>query len=187
MKITEIEISKLKAYKHNPRKNDAAVDKVAESIKAFGFKVPVVVDTDMEIVAGHTRVKAAGKLGMDKVPCIVADDLTPDEVKAFRLADNRTSDFAEWDIEYLESELGEIELDLEWLELDSLLDIPVDEFDGDGDGGGSQISQGSKVRIVIGSLMFDIDDPDHSIYKATKDIDEDDARESVLEMIESWR
>lgn len=108
MKTREIKITELKPYENNPRHNDAAVDKVAESIKQFGFKVPIVVDKDLVIVCGHTRLKAAEKLGLDKVPCVVADDLTDDQIKAFRLADNKTAEFAEWDVDKLIEELDEL-------------------------------------------------------------------------------
>ena len=95
-------------YANNPRLNDNAVDAVAASIKEFGFKVPIVVDSENVIINGHTRLKAAHKLGLKQVPCIVADDLTPEQVKAFRLADNKTSELAEWDMDKLGIELGEI-------------------------------------------------------------------------------
>ena len=108
MKVKEMEIAKLIPYANNPRKNENAVGPVAESIKAFGFKVPVVVDKDGVIVAGHTRIEAAKRLGMDKVPCVVADDLTPEQVRAFRLADNKVSEFAEWDAVKLADELAEL-------------------------------------------------------------------------------
>jgi ParB family chromosome partitioning protein len=113
MQIVEKKVTELKAYEKNPRKNDKAVDPVAESIKEFGFKVPIIIDKDNVIVAGHTRLRAAKKLGMKTVPCIVADDLTPDQIKAFRLADNKVSEFAEWDIDLLTSELKEIDFDME--------------------------------------------------------------------------
>jgi site-specific DNA-methyltransferase (adenine-specific) len=113
MEIYEISVNDLKPYENNPRINDDAIDKVAKSIKEFGWKVPVVIDQNNIIVAGHTRLKAAQKLGLDKVPCIIADDLTPEQVKAFRLADNKTSEFAAWDFEKLAEELGEItEIDM---------------------------------------------------------------------------
>lgn len=105
MKIIDIAVSELKAYENNPRNNERAVEKVAASIRDFGFKVPVVIDTDNVIVCGHTRVKAAEWLGLDTVPCIVADDLTPEQIKAFRLADNKTGEFAEWDFAKLDEEL----------------------------------------------------------------------------------
>lgn len=105
-------IDELKPYKRNPRNNDGAVDAVAASIKEFGFKVPIVIDTDGEIIAGHTRLKAAQKLGLAEVPCIIADDLTPDQIKAFRLADNKTAELAEWDFDLLQLELEDIKLDM---------------------------------------------------------------------------
>jgi site-specific DNA-methyltransferase (adenine-specific) len=108
MKITEIEVEKLIPYANNPRNNDEAVDKVAASIHEFGFKVPVVVDGENVIVCGHTRVKAAKKLGLETVPCVVADDLTDAQIKAFRLADNKVSEFATWDFEKLELELADL-------------------------------------------------------------------------------
>lgn len=98
----------LQAYKYNPRDNDNAVDVVAESIKEFGFKVPLVITGENVIVCGHTRLRAAKRLGIREVPCIVADDLTPEQIKAFRLADNKTSEFAEWDFAALERELEEL-------------------------------------------------------------------------------
>lgn len=108
MKIVDIELVKLIDYENNPRKNEKAVDAVAESIKQFGFKVPIIVDKDYVIVAGHTRKKAAEKLGLKTAPCIIADDLTPEQIKAFRLVDNKTSEFAEWDFEKLEEEYSKI-------------------------------------------------------------------------------
>jgi len=108
MQIQYIEIDHLIPYERNPRKNDQAVDAVAASIKEFGFKVPIVIDSNNVIVAGHTRFKAAKALGMDAVPCIIADDLTDEQVRAFRLADNKTSELAEWDLDLLSIELDDI-------------------------------------------------------------------------------
>ena len=101
-------INELKPYEKNPRKNDSAVDAVAESIKEFGFKNPVIIDKDGVIVAGHTRLKAAKKLGLEEVPTIMADDLSEEQVKAFRLADNKTAELAGWDFDLLSEELTEI-------------------------------------------------------------------------------
>jgi len=105
LKIIDKKIEDLVPYENNPRKNDAAVESVVRSIEEFGFKVPIVIDKDNVIVAGHTRLKAAKKLGLSKVPCLVADDLTEDQIKAFRLVDNKTAEYAEWDFEKLEIEL----------------------------------------------------------------------------------
>lgn len=98
----------LRPYERNPRKNDAAVEAVAQSIKEFGFRVPIIIDAAGVIIAGHTRWKAAQKLGLETVPCISADDLTPEQVKAFRLADNKTAELSEWDINLLDEELKAI-------------------------------------------------------------------------------
>lgn len=94
-------------------KNDSAVAPVANSIREFGFKVPIVIDKDGIIIAGHTRYRAAKELKLKTVPCIVADDLTEQQVKAFRLADNKVSEFAEWDQDALLEELqGILEVDM---------------------------------------------------------------------------
>lgn len=108
MEIVMRSIQKIRPYEKNPRKNDGAVKYVAESIKKFGFKVPIVIDRDGVIVAGHTRFKAANKLKLDAVPCIVADDLTEEQIKAFRLADNKVAEKAEWDFELLNEELDDL-------------------------------------------------------------------------------
>lgn len=105
MNIVEKPIAEIVPYGNNPRNNDSAVDALAASIKEFGFKVPIVLDKDGVIVAGHTRLKAAKKLGLQTVPCVVADDLTPEQVKAFRLADNKTAELATWDFGKLDIEL----------------------------------------------------------------------------------
>lgn len=115
IKIVYKSVDELIPYVNNPRDNKNAVDAVASSIKNFGFKVPIVIDKENEIVTGHTRLLAAKKLGMDQVPVIVADDLSEAEVKAFRLADNKVSELADWDWSLLEVELENLEdLDLEF-------------------------------------------------------------------------
>ena len=108
MNIVNKRLDELIPYEKNPRKNDEAVKYVAESIKQFGFKVPIVIDKDNVIVAGHTRYKASKKLGLDEVPCIVADDLTDEQIKAYRLADNKVAEKAEWDFELLGAELDDL-------------------------------------------------------------------------------
>ena len=109
MNIIEKNIKDLKPYEKNPRLNDDAVKYVAESIRNFGFKVPIVIDKDNNIVCGHTRWKACKKLKIDTVPCVVADDLTEEQIRAYRLADNRVAEKAEWDLALLDTELAEIE------------------------------------------------------------------------------
>lgn len=109
MNITDIRTCDLKPYENNPRLNEDAVDLVAASIDEFGFKQPIVVDKDLIIIAGHTRWKAAQKLGLETVPCIQADDLTPAQVKAYRLADNKVAEAAQWDLDALQLELEELD------------------------------------------------------------------------------
>jgi hypothetical protein len=106
--IIYLECDKLIPYEKNPRKNDKAVKYVANSIEKFGFKQPIVVDSHMTVVCGHTRLKAAKKLGLKKVPCVIADDLNDEQVKAFRLADNRVAEQAEWEWDLLDGEINEI-------------------------------------------------------------------------------
>jgi DNA modification methylase len=134
LKIVVKDISELKAYENNPRKNDQAVDAVASSIKEFGFKVPVIITNENVIVAGHTRIKACEKLGITKVPCIVADDLNEDQIRAFRLVDNRTAEIADWDLDKLKLEFDNIELDLDLFGFEELQkklsdDQEDDDFD----------------------------------------------------------
>lgn len=117
MEIIELSIKDIKPYEKNPRKNDDAVQYVVQSIKEFGFKVPIVIDKNNVIVAGHTRYKASKKLNLDVVPCIIADDLTEEQIKAFRLADNKVSEVAEWENSLLSKEL------------DSILNIDMSLFD----------------------------------------------------------
>jgi DNA modification methylase len=112
MNIVMKKVSELKEYENNPRNNEAAIDAVAKSIEEFGFKVPIVITKENVIIAGHTRLKASLKLGLATVPCIVADDLTEGQIKAFRLADNKTAELASWDFTKLEEELSHIEMDM---------------------------------------------------------------------------
>jgi site-specific DNA-methyltransferase (adenine-specific) len=109
MQIVMRKTGDLIPYEKNPRLNDKAVEACVESIRQYGFKVPIIVDKSCVIVAGHTRLKAAKQLGLAEVPCIVADDLTDEQIQAFRLADNKVSDFSIWDNVLLLHELTEIE------------------------------------------------------------------------------
>lgn len=113
MNIVELNIHDLVPYENNPRNNIEAVEYVANSIEKFGFKVPIVVDTNNVIVAGHTRYMASKKLGLETVPCIVADDLTEEQIKAFRLADNKVSEIATWDLNKLQLELDFLDCNME--------------------------------------------------------------------------
>ena len=138
MNIIEKDINEIIPYINNPRKNDASVDRVAASIAEFGFKVPVVISSDNVIVTGHTRVKAAHKLGLDKIPCIIANDLTEAQIKAYRLADNKVGEASEWDLEKLDIELeGLFDFDIDMspfgFDLEDTDYTPVGESDRDQD------------------------------------------------------
>ncbi|HQL76553.1 MAG TPA: DNA modification methylase, partial [Phycisphaerae bacterium] len=109
MEVTLRGIEEIKPYEKNPRVNDPAVDAVAESLRTFGWRQPIVVDGDGVIIVGHTRWKAAKKLGLERVPVHVAKDLSPEQVKAYRIADNQTSDLSDWDFELLPLELKDLE------------------------------------------------------------------------------
>lgn len=111
MDIKMVKIDDIVPYENNPRHNADAIEPVKESIRQFGFRVPMILDKENVIVAGHTRYEAAKALGMTEVPVIYADDLSEEQVRKFRLVDNKTAEFAEWDIEKLQEELSYLDFD----------------------------------------------------------------------------
>ena len=113
MNIREISTARLREYENNPRNNDLAVEKVKYSIERFGFLFPVVVDMNYTIVAGHTRVRACRELGIQSVPCIIVDELTDEQINLFRLVDNKTAEYSDWDFEKLKTELSMVDLTLD--------------------------------------------------------------------------
>lgn len=130
MEIVNKNIEEIKMYENNPRNNDGAVEYVANSIKEFGFKVPIVLDKNNIIVAGHTRYKAAKLLNITEIPCIIADDLSDEQVKAFRLIDNKAAELASWDIDLLNLELEnikDIDMELFDFQISNILDNVVDD------------------------------------------------------------
>lgn len=146
MQVTELDIEDVRPYDGNPRDNSGAVDVIAESIRNYGFRQPIVVDRDHVIVCGHTRWEAMRRLGMRKIPCIVADDLTPEQCMAYRLDDNKSAEYSRWDFSKLTEELkclDEHGYDMSTLaftasELESLMSADDEAIhDDDGDGNGS--------------------------------------------------
>ena len=135
IQIIEKKLCELSPYQNNPRNNEEAVKYVANSIREFGFKVPIIIDTNNVIVAGHTRYKAAKKIGLKTAPCIIANDLTDEQIKAFRLADNKVAECATWDMELLSSELDDLsdfdmeEFGFELSEIDDTDDCEIVEDD----------------------------------------------------------
>ena len=136
MTIIDVKLTDLKPYEKNPRHNEEAVKGVANSIKQFGFKVPIIIDKNNVIVAGHTRYKAALELGMETVPCIIADDLTPKQIKAFRLADNKVAEKSYWDFDLLNEELADLKIDFNMSDFGFNFDenLPFDDSGNDGGG-----------------------------------------------------
>ena len=137
IKIESIKTDELVPYKNNPRINDEAAEYVANSIREFGFKVPIVIDKNNVVITGHTRLKAAKLLGLEAVPCIRADDLNEDQIKAFRIADNKVSELAQWDYDKLDIELEDIEIDMSafGLELEDFGGGDVGDIDDEDDDG----------------------------------------------------
>ncbi len=131
MQVQTIKIKDLRPYAKNPRHNKAAVEYVVKSIDEFGFLVPLVIDKDNTIVAGHTRYAAAKKLGMAEVPCVIASDLTPSQIKAFRLVDNKSSEFAKWDLSILIEELNAIPLSIDMKKFSFDIQTDFTGFQGD--------------------------------------------------------
>ena len=141
MKVQLRPLAEIKPYEKNPRFNDQAVDAVAESIRQFGFRQPIVVDPDGLIVVGHTRWKAAQKLGLAKAPVHIAKDLTPEQIRAYRIADNKTNELAEWNLDLLPLELLELQgAGIDW----SLLGFDSDELAALLDPGGQRGSDRSR-------------------------------------------
>jgi len=133
-------IEQIKPYKKNPRKNEKAVPEVVKSLREFGFRQPLVVDSSMVLIVGHTRLLAAKELGLAKVPVHIASTLTPAQVRAYRIADNRSHDRSEWDVTILNEELGEL------FEMDEKFDIEFMDFGdfGPGEEKEKEIKEGSK-------------------------------------------
>lgn len=146
MQIINMKFSEIHPYEKNPRFNDGAVEAVANSIKEFGFQQPIVVDKDLVVVVGHTRLKAAEQLGLTEVPVVIAENLTPEQVQAYRIADNKTGEIAEWNYDLLPIELR----DLQEKDFDlSLLGFDTDELD--------RLLNGSSEENVVAEGETDAD------------------------------
>ncbi len=136
MKVEMLPIDSIKPYEKNPRKNAAAIPEVVRSLKEFGFRQPLVVDKNMVLVVGHTRLKAAQELGLTKVPVHIATELTQAQAKAYRLMDNRTNERSEWDKDLLLEEIGELthmepDFDTEFLGFEDAMLYPADPWETD--------------------------------------------------------
>lgn len=180
MDIIEKDIKDIKPYKMNAKKHDQAqIDNVAQSIKQYGVIQPIVVDDTGEIIIGHCRYMAEKQIGMKSVPCIVLSGLSDEKKKKLRIIGNKTNE-SPWDTENI------TDLDFSDYDIDFSTEMPDFEgFDGQGDGGGSYMATGERLRVVIGATMFDIEDPDHSLYDASRNADEDTIKDVVIKMLKS--
>lgn len=154
-------------YDNNPRNNDEAVDYVAKSIKEFGFKVPCVVSSDGVLITGHTRLKACKKLGIEAVPCIVADDLTEEQVKAFRLADNKVSEIATWEMEKLNIELDNIDIDMSEFGFNDM-QIQEDDFEPINDEG-LENTENFEHKLKLDNITLILTDEEAELFKRKLD------------------
>lgn len=138
-------IDEIKKYEKNPRYNENSIKEVAESIKRYGFKIPILIDKNNVIICGHTRLEASKLLKLNKVPCIVVEDLDEEKIKAFRLVDNKVSEYSNWDYKKLIEELKNIDDEfIKELNLMDELDISDDDFIKD-----IEITKEKKEQIMI--------------------------------------
>lgn len=149
MQTIEKKVGDLIPYRNNPRKNDAAVPAVANSIREFGFNVPIVIDKNNIIVAGHTRWKAAKRLGLKTVPCYVVDQLTPEQIRAYRLADNKVSEAALWDEDRLKEELQALEAEFNMGDFGFEQEVDAEEDEKPGDDSVPEIEE---AFVKVGDL-----------------------------------
>lgn len=193
MEIKMMNVEDLIPYINNPRRNENAIDKVASSIKEFGFKVPIVIDKDKVVVTGHTRLLASKKLGLEQVPCVVADDLSKAQIKAFRLADNKVSEFSTWDMELLKVELEELEelnfevsdLGFEFMSIDQL-DIPTfDDFD-DEEEDEEEEEETSSEGIIQYNIIFNNKEEQETWHEFIKFLRENYEGETISERLTEY-
>lgn len=180
MNIIEKNIDEIKPYKNNPRINDESVDTVADSIKEFGFQQPIVVDKKMVVIVGETRLKAAKKLGLKKVPVQIATNLTAKKAKQYRIMDNRTSELSEWDDEKLRKEFQDLgnlpdgldDIGFSQEEIDAVMgdDIPDDLFKED-----NSSEEDDGIYLKFGNQKVQISDSElatlenkYKIYQKSK-------------------
>lgn len=128
IKLIEKSVDELIPYENNPRRNEEAIKYVLQSIKDFGYKIPIIIDKNNVVITGHTRLEALKKLKVKVIPCIVADDLTEEQAKAFRIADNKVGEVAVWNLETLKEEIKNITIDLEQYGQIKLNDINFDDL-----------------------------------------------------------
>lgn len=164
--IEVVSMDEIIPYENNPRINDNAIDKVVESISEFGFTNPILLDENNVIIAGHTRYEASKVLGLDEVPCIYLTDLSEEQIKAYRLVDNKTSEFANWDFNALSKELAEIGGSIDM----SLFDFPEDEFNVDDFNTDFDLPEGGQSEIRTMNFTLHVEQQ-NKILEAMESID----------------
>ena len=182
-KVEFISVNSLKPYEKNAKTHpQEQIDRIAESIKQLGFKQNLVVDKDNNVVIGHGRLLAAKQLGIESVPCIKADDLTDEQIKALRLVDNKVAE-SEWDIDLLDLELGEIQ-DLNMSDFGfSMTDMEFMDFEEAERIEHSKRMNSTIVSVIIGAAKFEIDDKTHNIYDATRRVNPEKAGARLTELL----
>lgn len=188
LKIEYVDIDSIKPYENNPRHNEEAIPYVMNSIKEFGFKNPIIIDKNNVIIAGHTRLESAKRLGMKEVPIIHADDLTEEQVKAFRLADNKVSEKAEWDFNMLDAELADLDIDMEDFGFEKL-DINIDDYGTD-----FNLPDGDKGNIE--QMTFTLSTEQATLIRSAMDLVKDEITETfgnenkngnaIYEVVRQW-
>lgn len=173
-------------YPNNPRNNDEAVEYVANSIREFGWQQPIVVDTEGTIIAGHTRLKAAKRLGMDTVPVVVADNLTPAQVNAYRLADNKVAEAATWDMEALAVELEGLEVDFDMTMFDFDAGISIDGFGEDFELPDGEAPEFKTVSLHMTAEQYELFEEMQEQVEASGE-DGNMAARQVCEVIRQWQ
>lgn len=184
MQVIERNTRELHPYKRNAKTHtEKQIENIATSIRQFGFIQPLVVDGDGNIVIGHARYAAAKKLGMTAVPCVVVGDLTEDEIKTLRLVDNKLNE-SEWNLDVLEGELVGLDFgdfNLDWAVGGSLPEFM--DFDGEGGGGKYLLYNSTKIRVVIGPIMFNLDNTDKDLYTQLKNADPEKTKAKIAMML----
>ena len=186
MRIEWWDIDRVIPYENNPRHNDDAVEKVANSLQEFGWKQPCVVDSDGVIIVGHTRLKAAKSLGMDKVPVLVANDLTPAQTQAYRLADNKTAELATWDTEALSVELEGLEVDFDMTEFGFDAGISIDGFGEDFELPNGEAPEFKTVSLHMTAEQYELFEEMQEQVDANGE-DGNMAARQVCEVIRQWQ
>jgi len=175
LKIEQIPISELKTYENNAKIHTAEqIEQIKASIQQFGMNDPIAVWKDNVIIEGHGRLIACNELNIDTVPVIRLDHLTDEQRRAYALIHNKLTMNTDFDLDILDMELENIsDLDMEQFGFADPVDIDFQDFMGEGDGGGSVMMSGSKLRVVIGAFMCDIDEDQSELYEISRNLNEE--------------